>query len=619
MKKILRTSTIVTFFSLLLCTTILAQPDGAPMQGGDNAMGSGPPMMDGGPPTGGDGGAMMGGPMGNRTNVADITGKTATVDKTYFKGNASATEVSDFTISADNESVVGLNINDSEGTDQIVIKSGKISLVETGTGISISGKTNALVDGVIVWNKGNADGLSAGGSTNTLVKNTVIYGAMDPETFRRGAPFALGLNSSMRVVCVIGEAKILFQDSISVSGSWAALSTDAGSSVCLKTDNVLAGIGSLEVAKKGKKYTATKTVNNVTYGFTLGDSANYNSGYISYCDTGFHNYYNDSQFYGTDYDLILSTGKASATITGEDSYWYSDRIGVMWHKNAGGTVDITDGSWYAKQCLFMMKSYSSTDTDGCHPNLIVDNTELKTGPGGVLLQVMTSDDCGLNFEALQVPEAEDDWSKVTCLLGTKVQKTVSQGFPPSNSYAYLSGGEEVTVTVDERDAWVKAHPEAKPVMVDYIPQEPATAVFKNLSVAGDIYNGVWEAYQTVDVTFENAAITGVISSSHANHADANGTVVPGGTVVKADTTLDGHLGFGRLKNTPAPTVNNPVYLSLTKGATWTVAGTSYLSKLVIDNSSSITAAGGTVKMTVNGKKTPIKAGSYEGKIVVSVQ
>jgi len=613
MKKIMRILQIVILIAMFSSGAALAASDGPPMQGGGPEMqGGGSGMPAGGPPMGGGGPGMQ-----NREAVVDITGETVKVNDAYFKGNATATAVSDFTISADKESVVGLNVNDPEGTKKIVIKNGSISLVEKGTGISISGKTNALVDGVVVWNKGNADGLSSGGSTNTLVKDSVIYGAMDPKTFRRGAPFALGLNSSMRVICVIGEAHITFQDSIAVSGSWAALSTDAGSDVCLKSDRVLAGIGSLEVAQKGKKYTATKTVKGVTYGFTLGDSANYNSGYISYCDTGFHNYYNDSQFYGTDYDLILSTGKASATVTGKDTYFYSDRIGVMWHKNDGGTVDVTDGAWYAKQCLFMMKGYSVTDTDGCHPNLIVDAADLKIGPGGVLLQVMTSDDCGLNFEALQVPAVEDDWSKVACLLGTKVQKTISQGFPPSNSYVYLSEGKEVSVSAGERDAWVEAHPDAKPVMVDYVPQETATARFKNLSVEGDIYNGVWEAYQAVDVTFDNAAITGVISSSFANHVDADGKAVPGGTVVKADTSLDCHLGMGRLKNTPAATVNNPVYLTLTNSSTWTVSGTSYISRLVIDKSSAIVAEDGSVTMTVNGVKTPIKAGTYEGRIVIS--
>ncbi|MBN1626202.1 MAG: hypothetical protein JW944_06725 [Deltaproteobacteria bacterium] len=606
MKKILRISQTAAIFALLFCVIALAA-DGPSVPGSQSGMPGGPGGMPGGPP------------MQNNKSIVDITGQNVKVDDAYFKGKSSATEISDFTISSDNEGVVGVNINAQEGADKIIVRNGRISLIEKGTAISIAGNSNTLIDGVVVWNKGNADGLSAAGDTNTHVKNTVIYGAQDPKTYRRVSPFALGLAGSMRVTNAVQNAKITYEDSIVVSGSWAALSTDAGSGVCLKADNVLAGIGTLEVAEKGKKYTATRTVNNVTYGFTLGDSANYNSGYISYCDTGFHNYYNNCRFYGTDYDLILSTSNGSATVTGRDTCFYSDRIGVMWHKNAGGTVDITDGSWYAKQCMFMMKGYSSTDTDGCWPNLIVDKTDLEVGPGGVLLQLMTSDDCGLNFEALQVPAVESDWSKVKCLLGTKVQKTYSEGFPPTMNYVFLSDGKEVGVSADKLDEWVKANPDAKPVMVDYEPQKTATSVFKNLKVEGDIYNSVWEAYQAVDLTFENASVTGVISSSFANHVDAKGQPLEGGTVIKADSSLDCHLGMGRLKNTVAPTVNNPVYLTLSHGSTWIITNTSYISRLVIDDSSSVKAEEGAVTMTVNGVATPIKAGTYEGKIIITTK
>lgn len=183
----------------------------------------------------------------------------------------------------------------------------------------------------------------------------------------------------------------------------------------------------------------------------------------------------------------------------------------------------------------------------------------------------------------------------------------------------MSGGKEVSISADKRDAWVKANPDAKPVMVDYNPEKTPTSVFKNLKVKGDIYNGVWEAYQAVDVTFDNASITGVISSSFANHVDAKGQALAGGTVIKADSTLDCHLGMGRLKNTAAPTVNNPVYLTLSHGSTWIASGTSYISKLVIDDASSIKATDGAVSMTVNGVKTPIKAGTYEGKIVITTK
>ena len=542
------------------------------------------------------GGQGAGGPadQGKDTGALVLNGSEAVIDEEYFEGEATATEAADFFIASENVQQAGIVVNAGEG-DEISIHDGRIELKEQGTALSLMGSSKINIDNVVVWNLGGADGVSAAGQTETVVSNTVIYGEQNPETFRRAAPFALGLAGSMRVTNAVENAKITYKDSLVVSGSWAPLSTDSGSDVCLTTENVLAGIGWLEEAVEGKEYTATKEVNGVLYGFTLGDSANYNSGYVSYCDSGFHNYYYDSQFYGTDYVIILSTSLSSATMVNDECY--SDRIGIMWHKNAGGTVDMTGGSLYAEQCLFMMKGYSDVDTDGCYTNLIVDGTELSVGEGGVLLQLMTSDDCGLNYEALQIPYVEDDFSQVECLLGSMVQKTYSDGFPPTTYYVYELNGEEVGVTLEEMESFEAANPDAEPVMVEYEAQQTSTAVFKNLKVEGDIYNAVWQAYQAIDLTFDAAEISGVISSAWANHVDSDGNALAGGTVIEADSTLDCHLGMGRVKNQAAETVNNPVIVNLTNGSVWNVTGTSYVSELNVDETSSVN---GVITETENG-------------------
>lgn len=546
---------------------------------------------------------------GASAEAVALDGSSVVTDEDYFSGTVTENGVRDFTITAANEAVIGLSVSGDASGEPVVIENGRIELEQQGTAISLTGG-NTTIDGVVVWNTAT-DGVSASGDSVTTIRNTVVYGAQDVETYRRGSPFALGLAGSMRVTNAVGNAQITYEDSVVVSGSWAPLSTDSGSDVCLTTKNVLAGVGWLEVAEDGKEYTATREVNGVTYGFTLGDSANYNSGYVTYSDSGFHNYYYDSEFYGTDYVLILSSSVSSATL--ENDLCYSDRIGVMWHKNQGGTVDMTGGSLYADRCLFMMKGYSDLDTDGCHANLVVDETELTVGEENVLFQLMTSDDCGLNYEALQVPAMEDDFSQVECLLGTMVQKTYSEGFPPTTMYVFELNGEEIGVSADEMDSFVAENPGAQPVMVEYEPQEDCTAIFRNLTVEGDVFNAAWQAYQAVDVTFDNAEITGVISSAWANHVDADGQPLPGGTVIEADSTLDCHLGIGRVRNTAAATVNNPVYLTLENGAVWNVTGVSYLARLAMTADSVVDGV-----VTVNGETVDVSAGgSWEGDIVVT--
>jgi Tfp pilus assembly protein PilX len=77
--------------------------------------------------------------------------------------------------------------------------------------------------------------------------------------------------------------------------------------------------------------------------------------------------------------------------------------------------------------------------------------------------------------------------------------------------------------------------------------------------------------------------------------------------------------LGDVTNKPAPAVNNGMIVTLKGGTVWTVAGTSYLTSLTIDDGSIAAPEGSKVMMTVNGVKTEIKPGkAYSGNIVLSV-
>lgn len=103
--------------------------------------------------------------------------------------------------------------------------------------------------------------------------------------------------------------------------------------------------------------------------------------------------------------------------------------------------------------------------------------------------------------------------------------------------------------------------------------------------------------------------------------DANGEyVVAGdkkydlyeGVIVSKNATY-----LGDLVNTPAPAVNNGMIVSLTGGTVWTVAGTSYLTRLAVEDAQISAPEGFAVEMTVNGKKTKIEnSKTYVGDIVL---
>ena len=108
------------------------------------------------------------------------------------------------------------------------------------------------------------------------------------------------------------------------------------------------------------------------------------------------------------------------------------------------------------------------------------------------------------------------------------------------------------------------------------------------------------------LTFDNAKITGLITSSTAAHSKA--------TITSADYRL-----LGEVVNTPAPAVNNGVVVAITNGSVWTVTGNCYLTSLTIGGSSWLIAPEGKkVAMRVNGKDVKIAAGTYTGNIELIV-
>lgn len=440
-----------------------------------------------------------------------------------------------------------------------------------GAGIMTTGDADVTVESTRVHVEGAIrSALWCGGESYLHVRDSVIDSIdADPfdEDFRslsvpmmKSVPFALGLVGNCRATNVLEAGQVTYENCVVVADNWAPLSTDSGyPPTSLTVKNVLAGIGRLEEAKPGKAYTATKTVAGKTWGFSMGGS-----GYIAYGDGGVVDTFEDCQFYSPDY-LLICTGVQPMTfknVTGK-----AGRALAMWHQAQGGKLIIEGGDYEIDECAFQIKS-------GAYVHIDMQGAELKLGKNGVLIQQLESDDAGgIVTRKYTVPMQEDDWSTV---------KPAQREIPDS------------------------------------------TAVFTDETLTGDIFNSVYGAKHGLAVTLKHSTLTGVVSASQANHLLADGTVAPGGTVFEQDnhwdakTTADykvvdpkAYLYAGRLKNTPAPAVNNAVKLTLEDNSVWNVTGTSYLSGLCFTKESRIN---GTI--AVNG--TVVEApGSYVGDIVVT--
>ncbi|WP_369244190.1 hypothetical protein [Streptomyces sp. R41] len=132
------------------------------------------------------------------------------------------------------------------------------------------------------------------------------------------------------------------------------------------------------------------------------------------------------------------------------------------------------------------------------------------------------------------------------------------------------------------------------------------ATFSSIALEGDFCNGMRKGKNMV-LTFEDSSVQGVISATTAKHRVS---------------TIDSSNFYelGEVTNTARAVVNNGVVVQLNSGSTWTVTGTSYLTKLTVASDAAVNAPRGkSVTMTVDGTTTALTAGgSYSGAIVLTV-
>lgn len=428
------------------------------------------------------------------------------------------------------------------------------------------------------------------------VKNTVIYTKETADTYQeyndlvpsmiKRVPFALGMDGTVRSMNVMADGQGRFDNCIVVSTSWGTLSTDSGTAydICdtyaLDVKDTFSGIGYLEVAQEGKEYTAVKELNGVKYGFTVNGS-----GYVTYADSGVHNRYENVEFWSPDFIQVMGSGNTGSSYT--NSYLNAGHTAFMTQQSGGGTFDFTNTTIDTVDSFFQIKSgaanngFSNVILDNCKVNFSGTSTR---SDRGILVELIESDDAG------------------------------NPGI--------------LTYTIND-------HPEAAVATNSTI--NDSSALLKNGSYKGDIFNCIYNYRQALNVTLENASLEGVVSSSTAIHVDLDGKVVPNGTVLNAymgskeydhanyAAEKGGYAGdcklIGRFKHTISPLLNNPVNLTLKNGSVWTAAGDSYVTVLTVDALSDIKAdhpVTVTVKALLVGGKACADGTYKEGNVTFVV-
>lgn len=287
------------------------------------------------------------------------------------------------------------------------------------------------------------------------------------------------------------------------------------------------------------------------------------SGYGAFADGNSLVYSSGSTFDVADYAVVMGGGKVVLT---DGTVVNSRRVGIMAHGGHRGSVTINKGSVInAEKAVIQYKSSS--------PDILVDGATLNS-KSGVILQMMVNDDPNGMGAGAPGPTA-----------------SVPNGAPPPAASATPMGAG--AANDDNQDL---------------------AGRFTNVTLKGDFYNTL-TSKSAMNLTFENATVTGAICTATAVHAlGKNGEKL----VMQDDPVL--YYLIGEQTQTCALTNDaHGVSAAFDARSSWVVAKTSYLTGLTIAPGAKISAPkGSTLQMTVNGVATPITAGKYQGKIALTI-
>ncbi len=391
-------------------------------------------------------------------------------------------------------------------------------------------------------------------------------------------PLALGLYGSMRGAICYGNATLSFYNSLAVCDNWAVLSTDSGRGVLNATDTIAIIGARVDSAEEAD---AICSVNGEDEYYVDVFNTTEGSGYVTYCD-GFDDNFYGCHFYAPDYIAIMTGGTFDFLASeNQRGYGWSDRIGFMSHGQAY-TALLQESDFDVADALFAVMSTGAVDItlDDVTVNYTKDNPW-----GHKLFQFMDTDDVGTDANDMEMDVIDLTYDEY--LANT-----------PGDATGASAEGTVKTVTIKnsalEGDIW------------------NSTGSSNNASTLAK-YDGstnllsTWST-STIDVILDNAELTGVISTSYAQHCDENGEPIVGQFFFnKTGEPMDGtaentydYLAARRVVNTPAYNGIGKINVTLENGAVWNVTGTSIVNSLTVGDGCTVN---GTVTENADGTVT----------------
>lgn len=333
-------------------------------------------------------------------------------------------------------------------------------------------------------------------------------------------PYGLGLSGNVRATNLIDEATVYYNDCHIKANGWGALSSD--------------GDGP-------SRMFVNRCIIDVT-----------DSGYGAYANGDSHDYISHTVINVPDVGVIVG-GPGWVTLT-DESVINSEKLGVMMHQGAGGSVlRVEKGSQ-------INSKNSAVQIKGRGGDVIVDNAILNP-LNGVLVQAMENDDPIMKDMAKNGPPPPPPGS---------------EAMPPPD----MPGASAMNFSPD------------------------VNVTFRNTKLTGDVLHAMSEL-GNMNVYLQSATLEGAISTSVTFPTSGQ------------EPTKETYRSVGEVSNRLQKTTNkHKLKVFVDQDTTWHVSKTSYIDAITIAEGATIEVSTGELLFKVNGKPLALTPGSYTGDIEI---
>lgn len=439
-----------------------------------------------------------------------------------------------------------------------------------GAGVTVVGSSDVTLNNADIEFAGvTRCAVHAGGKSTVTVNDSRLVN-MSPPTTKMRAAWMLGLDGTNRLTQLTDEASISYNRCEMRSNGWGVLSVDGSIKCRMYVKDSLLEL----VEPPARGYGA----------FSIGDC------WI---------YFDNSEIKANGYPIMMNTEDGGGAELSNGCRVSGELYGAMIFRDQGGTLNVSDSSISTGRAVFLVK--------GSNSFINVKNSVLEP-KNGVILQLMDNDEPGMHNPCFHVPVGETDQP----IEGRDLAHADRAADVFLKLADMTAAGDIFNSTTDlkaccrrfDGDTGVTIHTGAL-AGVDLNYKEEAHGRTEPDDEIGDEYQGV----KNLEVTLERAALTGVISAAKEHRPEGLLTI-----------SGDNHHELSNITQTAAPAINNGVIVRVDADSTWTVTGTSHITALYLTEGGAVRAPEGkTLRFTVDGTETELKAGSYSGMLTLSAE